>query len=113
MSGTSRDERLARNEAFFRSINEHIRGAVDRFGSDGHVYSFICECSDPGCMERVSLAVAEYEAVRAEGTRFVIAPGHDVAAVEDVVAHSGDHELVEKTGVAGDVAAALDPRAAA
>jgi hypothetical protein len=112
MTGTSRDERLARNEAFFRSINERIRGAVDRFQSDGHVYAFVCECADPGCMDRVSLSVAEYESVRADGTRFVVAPGHDVASIEDVVQETGDHMLVEKTGTAADVAVALDPRAA-
>jgi hypothetical protein len=106
------DERLAKNEAFFRSINEKIRGAVDRFGEDGHVYSFICECADPICMERISLSVPEYEAVRADGARFVLAPGHNVASIESVVEATADHVLVEKVGVAGAVAMALDPRAA-
>src|SRR4051812_23949734 len=107
------ETRLAKNEAFFRDLNESIRGAVDRYGSDGHVYEFICECSNPGCTERVSLTTHEYERVRADPTRFVIAPGHDVAAIEIVVAASGDHEIVEKAGLAGQVAAELDPRAAA
>jgi hypothetical protein len=110
--GASRDERLATNEAFFRTINERILSVVDRFGSDGHVYSFICECANPACMERVSLSIEEYEAVRADGTRFVIAPGHDVAEIETVVDTDADHVLVEKTGAAGAVATALDPRAA-
>ena len=105
-------ERLATNEAFFRTLNENIRGAVDRYGADGHAYSFICECSDPACMERVTLSTAEYERVRADGTRFVLAPGHDSAPIETVVAEHGDHVVVEKVGVAGDVALALDPRAA-
>jgi hypothetical protein len=111
--GAASDERLAKNEAFFRSINERIRGAVDRFGADGHVYSFICECADPTCMERVSLSIAEYEGVRADGKTFVLAPGHDVSEIEAVVAATPDHVLVEKVGYAGQVAAALDPRAAA
>src|SRR4051812_28655618 len=107
-----RETRLAKNEVFFRDLNESIRGAVDRYGTDGHVYEFICECSDPGCTERVSLSTAEYEGVRADPTRFVIAPGHDVAAIEIVVAAPGDHEIVEKAGLAAEVAAELDPRAA-
>jgi hypothetical protein len=110
--GATSDERLAENEAFFRSINEKIRSAVDRFGADGHVYSFICECADPSCLERVSLSIADYEAVRADGATFVLAPGHEVRSIEKVVETTPDHVLVEKVGVAGAVAAALDPRAA-
>ena len=105
-------QRLAENEAFFRTLNESIRDAVDRYGSDGHVYSFICECSDPSCVERVTLPTADYERVRADGTRFVLAPGHQAAAIETVVAERGDHMVVEKTGPAAEVALALDPRAA-
>jgi hypothetical protein len=105
-------ERLAKNEAFFRTLNESIRGAIDRYGSDGHAYSFICECSDSTCVERVTLSTAEYERVRADGARFVLAPGHDAAPIETVVAEHADHVIVEKTGVAADVALALDPRAA-
>jgi len=108
----AQEQRLAENEAFFRTVNESIRSAVDRYGSDGHEYSFICECSDASCMERVTLSTAEYERVRNDGTRFVLAPGHDSAPIETVVAVHGDHVIVEKTGVAGDVALALDPRAA-
>jgi len=106
----AQERRLAENEAFFRSLNESIRNAVDRYGSDGHEYAFICECSDPTCMERVTLPTSEYERVRADGTRFVLAPGHEAVAIESVVAERGDHVIVEKSGLAGDVALALDPR---
>lgn len=109
---TSQERKLAENETFFRGVNESIRGAIDRYGADGHVYSFICECSNPACIERVSLSTAEYERIRADPTRFVIAPGHDSASIETVIAAHGDHEVVEKTGVAADVAVALDPRTA-
>ena len=108
---TSHEQRLARNEAFFREVNESIRGAAGSQGSDGHVYEFLCECADTGCSQRVSLSVAEYELVRADGRRFVIAPGHVVPAIETVVAHSGDHAVIEKVGPAGETAAELDPRA--
>src|SRR5438067_508420 len=90
MEGT-REERLARNEAFFRGINERIREAVGAQGADGHIYEFICECSDPTCVTRVSMTTAEYERIRSDGARFVLAAGHDVAAIEDVVTAQGDH----------------------
>ena len=107
-----RDERLAQNEALFRGVNERIRDIADRHGSDPHIYEFLCECSDPSCVERVTLSLDEYEAVRADGAWFVLAEGHADATIEKVVDAAPDHVVVEKVGVAGKVARALDPRAA-
>jgi hypothetical protein len=107
------EERLARNEAFFRNLNERIRDAADRYSADGHVYEFVCECSDPACLDRVRLSAAEYEAVRADPTRFVLAPGHERTSIEVVVQPGLDHVIVQKLGAAGAVATALDPRASA
>ena len=108
----SREERLAQNEVFFRSVNERIRQIAGRHGSDPHAYEFLCECSDAACAERVTLSLGEYEAVRADGTRFVLAEGHSDTTIERVVKTTPDHVVVEKVGVAGEVAQALDPRAA-
>jgi hypothetical protein len=108
----SHEQRLAQNEAFFRSVNERIRETADRHGSDPHDYEFLCECSDTACLERVTLSVDEYEAVRADARRFLLAAGHTKAAVERVVKAESDHVVVEKVGVAGEVAEALDPRTA-
>jgi hypothetical protein len=101
-------ERLARNEAFFREVNERIREVADRFGGDE--YEFVCECSDPNCSARISLTAAKYERVRANGTRFVLAPGHEVPSIENTIADEGDHVVVEKRGEAGATAEELDPR---
>jgi hypothetical protein len=108
----SREERLARNEDFFRSVNERIRDVAGRHGPDDHVYEFICECADATCTRRVELTRAEYESVRTDGRQFVIAPGHEFSSVEAVVEENDDHVVVEKVGVAGEVAEVLDPRAA-
>jgi hypothetical protein len=108
----SREERLAQNEDFFRRVNERIRELADGHGADQHAYEFLCECGDTACMERVTLTLAEYEAVRADATRFVLADGHNDGTIEKVVAASADHVVVEKLGVAGEIAEALDPRAA-
>jgi hypothetical protein len=101
-------ERLARNETFFREVNERIRDVAE--GLNGDNYDFLCECSDAGCAMRVELTLVEYENVRANPAQFVLAPGHMSAELEQVVAHEGDHVVVEKVGVAGDVAVELDPR---
>jgi hypothetical protein len=104
------EERLARNEVFFRSLNERIREAADAHSADGHVYEFVCECSDQACLDRVRLTAAEYEAVRANPITFVLAPGHERRSIEAVVQPGLDHVIVEKFGAAGAVAAAADPR---
>jgi hypothetical protein len=108
----SQEERLAQNEAFFRSVNERIRETADLHGADRHNYEFLCECSDPACLERVTLSVDEYEAVRADARQFVLADGHTKETIEKVVKAESDHVVVEKVGVAGKVAEALDPRTA-
>lgn len=105
--------RLARNESLFRDVNENINDAAQAHGSvpDGHVYSFFCECADIACVDRVELALSEYQAIRGDGKQFVVAPGHVFVAIEAVVKVEADHLVVEKVGVAGDVAERLDPRA--
>jgi hypothetical protein len=104
------EERLARNEAFFREVNERIRQVATGFNGEGQ--EFLCECSDPTCAVRISLTLEEYEHIRASSTRFVLAPGHIANEIEHVLEHEGDHVVVEKRGVAGEVASTLDPRAA-
>jgi hypothetical protein len=103
------EERLARNEAFFREVNERINVVAHGFGDDAR-YEFLCECVDLACTERVTLTLDEYEAVRADGRRFVVARDHAAPGIEVVVERNGDHEVVEKVGLGGEVADELDPR---
>jgi hypothetical protein len=104
-------ERVARNQATFREANEGIEAAAQRYDIEGRV-PFICECSEPGCVEILRLQLAEYEAVRATPTHFISAPGHYRAAEgwADVIERRDGYEIVEKVGEAGSVAEALDPR---
>jgi len=101
--------RLAKNESFFRQVNERIKDVADGFEAGGS-YEFLCECSDPACTERIELSQADYEHVRADPTRFVLARGHAAPEIEHVVEREDDHIVVEKIGVAGEIAAHLDPR---
>lgn len=105
----AREERLANNEIIFRSVNESIQElAVSLGGPDN--YEFICECSARGCVDRVKLSRAQYEHVRAEGTRFFVVPGHENVEVEEVVEAHPTYLVVEKDGHAGVVADFADPR---
>ena len=105
----SREARLAHNEVVFRSVNESIEQQAITFGGLD-AYEFICECAQSTCFDRIELTLGEYERVRAEGTRFVVVPGHENPEVELVVETYPTFSLVEKDGPAGIVADDEDPR---
>jgi hypothetical protein len=107
------EERLGRNEAIFREINERTRSLQERFGPEDPTTSyeeFLCECGDQLCVERVKLTVAEYESVRAEPRQFVVRPGHSVPRVERIVDENDRYVVVIKLGDSAEVAADRDPR---
>ena len=105
-----REERLARNEAFFRELNERLEAVTPDSTSELVV---VCECADEDCVQRLTLREGEYEAIRAHDTHFVVAFGHVDLGIEDVVRRTDRFEVVAKRGVAGDIAEDLDPRSAA
>jgi hypothetical protein len=106
-------ERVAKNEALFREVNERIRevsGRVVAFDGDATL-EFVCECSEEGCSEPVELTLAEYESIRSEPTHFLVAPGHVwQPETERAVREYETYAVVEKTGKARDVASEKDPR---
>jgi hypothetical protein len=89
-------EREARNEAAFRDRNEWIENANERFSAGTGAIRFVCECGDGACEQAITLTMAEYEAVRAYGSRFAIAPNHENPEVEYVVREHALYTVVEK-----------------
>jgi hypothetical protein len=107
----ARRERFARNEALFREVNERIRLLASEWSSDDDdVIEFTCECANQACAERISATVADYEFVRSDPRRFLVAPGHIDLEVEDVVTEDDAFWIVEKGGEAAAKATELDPR---
>jgi hypothetical protein len=102
---------MARTESAFREVNEAIATTASRFDADET--DFVCECADPDCADRMRVELDDYEEVRAEPTRFLLAPGHGEPTVERVVERTAEFDVVEKVApAAADVARALNPRAA-
>jgi hypothetical protein len=99
------EERAGFNEAAFREVNEHIEASP----AAGRL-TFRCECARLGCTDLLELGRAEYEAVRAHPRRFLVAVGHELPAVEEVVERHDDYLVVEKHGASGGVAERADPR---
>ena len=106
----SREERVARNEALFREVNEQIK-QVNEDAPAAAETAFVCECGDPECTGPVSLSLVEYEEVRADPTHFAILPGHVHPEVEVVVAHNDRFAVVRKNEPqAARIAVREDPR---
>jgi hypothetical protein len=104
-------ERMARTEAAFREVNEAIAETAARF--EAEEADFICECADPQCAHRVTAELEDYEEVRSEGTRFLLAHGHHEPEVERVVEHTGEFDVVEKVmPLMRRIVRRLNPRAA-
>jgi hypothetical protein len=106
----AREERLAKNEATFRVLNENIQNIASTLGGNAP-FEFICECATTGCFERITLTLQEYERVREDGAHFLLVAGHEDIEVEQVIAERETYIVVEKDGVAGLIAHEENPRA--
>ncbi|MEA2451145.1 MAG: hypothetical protein QOG63_3077 [Thermoleophilaceae bacterium] len=80
-----RKERIAKNEASARDLN-------DRFG----LGFFTCECGDSDCHQIIHVPLEIYRSIRMDDRRFIICPGHEVPAMEDVVLARDGWAVVRK-----------------
>jgi len=103
---SSREQRIAVNEALFRDVNERI---ARNAGETGEL-EIVCECGDVDCLERLTVTTAEYEQARGDPALFLAKAGHVDPTVEYVVVERADHELLRKTGDAAALAEERDPR---
>jgi hypothetical protein len=100
----SREERIAHNESWSRSLNER---RADRAGGIDAMAGFRCECWQEDCTERIPLSREDWTMVRAEPNRFAVAPRHVAPSSEAVVKVFPHFWIVEKFGVAAEVAEKL------
>jgi hypothetical protein len=97
--------RVAGTQAALRALNE----GIDTERADG-VIAFRCECGQLGCNRLIPLRRVQYEAVRLNPRRFVIAPGHVVSELEHEVERHAEHAVVETHSHTSDFAERTDPR---
>ena len=106
MSDTTGEERRARNEVVFRDANAKIKAVIDDHDIDPPFAPFLCECGDRACRELIHVPLDTYSEVRESPRRFILAAGHDQRdgrETSTVEAHDG-FVVVEKTGIAGEIA---------
>ena len=68
-----------------------------------------CECHRAECGASFQVTIEAYEAVRADGRRFLVAPGHQTSD-ESIISTSDTYSVIEKMGDQGFIADSLDPR---
>jgi hypothetical protein len=106
-----REDRVAKNEAASRDINESIEDAHEGASPDGHI-RMLCECGLEACDRLIAITIREYEKVRLDPRRFALVREHVMPDVETVVDETDRFVVVTKReGTPADVAREEDPRA--
>jgi hypothetical protein len=107
----AREDRVARNEAMYRTVNREIEYVARQLG-DGPTdeIEVVCECGEPSCTETLTLTIADYDEVHRQRDRFAVAPGHENPALEHVVKQTGGFVIVDKFGSAEEAAEAEERR---
>ena len=100
-----------RRQVLVRGVNERIRSLADGVDVDGE-FDLVCECTNGGCFERLTISLDEYEALRRFPSRFAVKPGHADPNVERIVEEAPHFAVVEKVGPEVEQAIVLDPRKA-
>jgi hypothetical protein len=101
---TSRDERMARNEAASREINEEIEEAYQGEPPANRL-DIVCECALKMCDRSIDITMAEYRMVRSDLRQFAIVPEHLAIDIERIVYETDRFAVVAKReGTPADVA---------
>lgn len=110
MNTSSSKDRLVKNEAIFRQINEEVQNGLNELekiaGEDGQSsmvakhddvpLHFYCECADITCHERIEMNLSEYKVLHYDRRQFIIKPGHEIDEIEDIVDEDKDVTVVKK-----------------
>jgi hypothetical protein len=64
------------HQSVSREANERVAALNRRWGTDNFPSSFMCECRDPNCTERILLSHEEYDRLRHTEESLVRLPGH-------------------------------------
>ena len=110
-----REDRIVRNEALYRELNERINEIGEDLSTRGvvepvEVDEYFCECGLDNCLEKIRLTQAEYEGVRASPIRFAIKPEHLIADVERIVEQNDRFAVIEKLVGERELVLDRDPR---
>ena len=107
----AREERVARNEALYRTVNRELEYTAQQFGDEStDELEIICECGQPTCSATLTLTIGDYDDIHRQRDRFAVAPGHEDPTLERVVEKKDDLVVVDKFGTAEALAEAEERR---
>ena len=105
-----RQERIARNEAIVRRINEVIEQAHESAPRNSFMH-IVCECGHGKCNSIIGLTKEEYERVRSDPRQFCVLEEDVIEDVEAIVEETDRFAIVVKRpGTPAEVAIRTDPR---
>ena len=105
-----REERIAKNEAVAREINEQIDQIHESLPESSFMH-IVCECGYEKCDEFIAMMRDEYERIRNDPRQFCVLQEHVIHDVEVIVQENDRFVLVAKReGTPAEVATRTDPR---
>jgi hypothetical protein len=95
----------AQNQSLFRTVNDQIASLNERFAPVTENGTFVCECEDASCVERIEMKLTDYQRIRKNPRWFFVASeAHAPREVERLVEASATYCIVENIGAAARVA---------
>jgi hypothetical protein len=93
-------DQIVQTRATPAAVTDALGSAAGSQGPSTHnaLLTFVCECSDPGCDEPVTLSAATLARIHASAGRSVIKAGHELPLVEQVVERIDGLAIVEQLG---------------
>lgn len=105
-----RMERVAKNEARHRELNELILASYESHTEEAYM-DVVCECGREACDVFLRVTKAEYEDVRSDARHFLIHQEHFDLQAERVVSERDRFTVVAKReGKPAEIARQTDPR---
>jgi hypothetical protein len=98
----ARQERAARNQLLFRTINEQIKDLGERILTAVEEVDFACECADTSCTKTIRLSPEKFAAINETENRFIVLPGHELSEVEDTLEFCDGFVIVSKRGAGAE-----------
>ncbi len=92
-------ERELQNRILRREVNERIAGLMEGFhdAATGELpITVFCECGSETCMAPIETTLAEYRAVRAGPSRWVVSGAHIDAALDSIIARRNGYALIDR-----------------
>jgi hypothetical protein len=93
--GGPRASREGDQQCLIRDANEAIERLNVRLKVGAARLELRCECGDPACLARIVPTHAEYEAVRAFGSLFLVSPNHENPETASVVRENDRFSIID------------------